>query len=192
VRAAVLDATLAELATSSYGQLRVEDIARRAGVNKTTIYRRWPTKAELVAEAALASSARAVPIPDTGSLAEDLRLLARSVAANIGSEPGRRTVRNFVAAACADDDDADGMAAFWSERIALAGTIVDRAIARGEVADEVDPHLVIETLIGTLYVRLLMTGEPVTTDIADATASIVSNGVIRPAPNAPPLPRRGT
>lgn len=177
MRAAVLDATLVELSASSYEQLRIEEVADRAGVNKTTVYRRWPTKSELVAAAALANSQRAVPIPDTGSLAEDLRALARSVAANIGTEPGRRITRNLVAAACAADDAAAGMAAFWSERIELARAIVDRAIARGELDGDVDADLVIETLIGALYVRLLMTGEPITADIADAAASIVHDGL---------------
>lgn len=177
VRAAVLEATLAELAGGSYEDLRIEDVAARAGVNKTTVYRRWPTKADLVADAALANSSRAVPVPDTGTLQGDLQALARSVAANIGGGPGRRTTRNLVAVACAADEVAERMAAFWSERLALTKVVVERAIARGEVDPDVDPHVVIETLVGTLYVRLLLTGEAVDHDVADAVVRIVGRGV---------------
>lgn len=176
VRQAVLDATLAELADGSYETLRIEDIAARAGVNKTTVYRRWPTKADLVADAALANSSRAVPVPDTGTLEGDLRELARAVAANIGREPGRRTTRNLVAVACASEEVAERMAAFWSERLALTRVVVERAVARGEADPDVDPHVVIETLVGTLYVRLLLTGEPVGPDVADDVARIVHRG----------------
>lgn len=190
MRTAVLDATLAELAASSYEELRIDDIAQRAGVNKTTVYRRWSTKAELVADAALANSQRAVPIPDTGSLEEDLRALVRSVAANIGTDPGARVIRNLVAAACGVDDAAAGMTAFWSERVALSRAIVDRAVERGELDHDADAGLIIETLIGGLYVRLLLTGRPITTDVADAIASIVHDGIARPAPAAAPDGRR--
>lgn len=177
VRAAVLQATLEELAATSYESLRIEDVARRAGVNKTTVYRRWPTKAQLVADAALASSERAVPVPDTGTLAGDLRALARAVAASIGQEPGRRVTRNLVAVACSSDELAAGMADFWSERLALTRVIVERAVQRGEVADGSDADLVVETLVGALYVRLLLTGEPLTPEVADRIAEIVHHGV---------------
>jgi AcrR family transcriptional regulator len=183
VRSAILDATIEALATTNYDDLRVDDIAARAGVNKTTVYRRWPTKADLVTAAALANSGRAIPVPDTGSLHADLRALARSVATSIGTEPGRHITRNLVAAALAADETADAMADFWSERLALTGLIVDRAIARGELDDSVDPTTIIETLIGALYVRLLMTGEPVDSNTADTVASIVHHGVTtRPEP----------
>ena len=79
VRSAVLDATSMLLSEVGYDQLSVEAVASRAGVHKTTVYRRWPTKPELIAEAALVQAAEAVPIPDTGTLLGDLQtLLARS------------------------------------------------------------------------------------------------------------------
>jgi AcrR family transcriptional regulator len=177
VREAILISTMEALAETSYESLRIEDVAERAGVNKTTIYRRWPTKAELVAEATRVRSATAVPLPDTGSLAGDLRALARSVAANIGSADGTHVARTMVAAAVTSDEVAARAPEFWADRIRLATRIVDAAIARGEVAPGVDANLVIETLIGPLYVRVLLTGEPVTRRFADEAAALVHAGV---------------
>jgi AcrR family transcriptional regulator len=178
VRSAVLEATMAELAASSYEDLRIDDVAARAGVNKTTVYRRWPTKAELVAEAAVASSAQAVPIPDTGTLAGDLTELARSVAGQIGAEPGARMARNLIAAAGGSSPEiAKRMPEFWSQRLALTQSIIDRSVERGELDADADPNLIIEMLIGAFYVRLLLTARPITTEVADVVADVVHRGI---------------
>ena len=68
VRAAVLGAAAELLTDVGYDKMRVEDVADRAGVHKTTVYRRWPTKAALTADAIALNSADAVPIPDTGTI----------------------------------------------------------------------------------------------------------------------------
>src|SRR5687767_15007682 len=85
VREAVLSATTAVLAEDGYERLSIETVAVRAGVHKTTVYRRWPTRAQLVVDALQERSERNVPVPDTGTFAGDLDALARSVVANIGS-----------------------------------------------------------------------------------------------------------
>src|SRR5262245_63226887 len=76
MRAAVLAATLAELADSGYAALTIEAIARRAGVHKTTIYRHWPDRERLVADVLGEHIAMDFPIPDSGSLEGDLRGIA--------------------------------------------------------------------------------------------------------------------
>src|SRR5580693_3020763 len=78
VRRAVLAATLAELSETGYAALTVEAVARRAGVHKTTVYRRWPEREALVIDALTDHVAAEVPVPDTGSIDTDLRELARS------------------------------------------------------------------------------------------------------------------
>ena len=176
VRAAVLAATSHVLADAGYDGLTFDAVAARAGVHKTTVYRRWPTKPELVADATRELSQQRVPVPDTGSLAGDLAALARSVARNIGSEIGGRVARTMIAAAGASADVAERSAAFWAERLVLTGEIVERAVARGEVPVGTDPVLVVETLVGPLYVRLLLTGEPVDAAFADRVAALVAAG----------------
>lgn len=78
VRRAVLAATLAELSEAGYAALTVEAVARRAGVHKTTVYRRWPDREVLVIDALTNHVAAEVPLPDTGSIDTDLPELARS------------------------------------------------------------------------------------------------------------------
>ena len=81
----MLGATADLLAEVGYEALTFEAVAQRAGVHKTTVYRRWPTKPDLVADAARERSVQLVEVPDTGTLLGDLTALARAVAANIGS-----------------------------------------------------------------------------------------------------------
>lgn len=176
VRTAVLQATVAALAEDGYEALNVEDIAQRAGVHKTTVYRRWPTKAELVADAVRERSDERVQVPDTGTLAGDLQALARAIVANIGSDDGSSMIKNLLAITGTSNVLADETRAFWAERLRLTGAIVHRAIARGELPAGVDANLVIEALIGPLYVRLLFTGEPIDNKIADQVARTVTAG----------------
>lgn len=184
-RTAVLAATADVLAEVGYDALGVDAVAARAGVHKTTVYRRWPTKAELVAEAVRERSLRHVPIPDTGTLAGDLRALARAVAATIGSEVGGHLTRALVAAATTSPEVAARTGPFWAERLGWAATVVERAIDRGELPAGSDPNLVVEALIGPLYVRLLLTGEPVDAAVADRVAALVTAGAATAGPRRP-------
>ena len=179
-RAAVLAATADLLAEVGYGELTFEAVARRAGVHKTTIYRRWPTKPDLVADAARERSEQLVPVPDTGSLRGDLTALGRAVAANIGSDVGSPMTKTLVAATATSPSVAEATHAFWAERLRLTGEIVTRAIAREELPVGVDTNLVIEALVGPLYVRLLLTGEPLEADVADQVARAVAVGFAAP------------
>ena len=179
VRTAVLRAAAELLTEVGYDKMRVEDVAARAGVHKTTVYRRWPTKADLTADAAALHSADAVPIPDTGTLTEDLRLLARRVVANIGSKGGSRRSRSIAAAAATSDELAAAMHGFWAHRLALSAEVVERAIQRGELPPTTDANLIIETVIGPLWLRLLLTGEPITNELADNIVELVIDGAGR-------------
>ena len=185
VRAAVLGAAEELLTEVGYDELTVDEVARRAGVHKTTVYRRWPTKPELIADAVREHSAEAVPIPDTGTLLEDLRLLARAVAHNVGTEGGGRRTRTIVAAAASSPELATGVHAFWTHRLDMCQPIVERAIERGEVPAGTDPGLIIETLVGPIWLRLLVTGEPIDDRLADQIAELVDAAVRVPSPTLP-------
>jgi AcrR family transcriptional regulator len=176
VRAAVLTATLDELAEVGYDDLSIDAVAGRAGVHKTTVYRRWPTKPDLVLDATRQRGAQLVPVPDTGSFPRDLEALAQAVAASLATPADQRMSRNLIAASNASPTPDDHSVTFWAERMRLNGQIVERAIARGELPQNIDPNLVIEALLGPLFMRLLMTGEPITADVASDIARLVAAG----------------
>ena len=177
VRASVLEAVESILADEGYAELSIEAVADRAGVHKTTVYRRWATREALVADTLRERSRVAVPIPDTGSLRGDLTALARAVAANVGSPTGKQMARTLLAAAATDPDVERDTHAFWDERLQLCAPIVERAIERGEIARKTDPRFVIEAVIGPIYVRLLLTGEPVTKRVAEQSAALVADAL---------------
>jgi AcrR family transcriptional regulator len=189
VRAAALAATLTELAESGYAALSLESVARRAGVHKTTLYRRWGTREELVLEAMLDRAGERISVPDTGSLREDLFELARTAAANAATPEVAAMARAVVAQAPHDSRLAAANERFWDERLALDAVIVERAIERGEVAADTEPRRVIEALLGPIHLRLLLTGEPIDDAFLQGIVDVVVDGCAavsrRPRPGAP-------
>jgi AcrR family transcriptional regulator len=179
VRAAALAAAMDELAESGYAAVTLEGVARRAGVHKTTLYRRWGTREALVLEAMLEHAGERVPVPDTGSLREDLLALATAAAGTAETPQGEAVVRAVVAAGRHDEALAAANRRFWTERLALDGAIVERAIARGELPPGVDAESVIEAVLGPIYFRLLVTGEPVDGAFIELVVDLVSRAPLR-------------
>lgn len=179
VRADAIAATLAELAESGYSALSLEAVARRAGVHKTTLYRRWGTREELVLEAMLERAGERVSVPDTGSLRADLLELARTAAANAATPEVAAMARAVAGQAPHDGRLAAANRRFWDERLALDAVIVERAIARGEVAPGIRPREVIESVIGPIHLRLLLTGEPIDDAFLQAIVDTVTDGIAR-------------
>jgi AcrR family transcriptional regulator len=179
VRADAIAATLAELAESGYSALSLENVARRAGVHKTTLYRRWGTREELVLETMLDRAAQRVSVPDTGSLRQDLLELARTAAANAATPEVAAMARAVAAQAPHDQRLAAANRRFWDERLELDRVIVERAIERGEVAIATDPHRVIEFVLGPIHLRLLLTGEPIDDGFLQGIVDVVVDGVAR-------------
>jgi AcrR family transcriptional regulator len=157
--------------------LSLESVARRAGVHKTTLYRRWGTREDLVLEAMLERAGEHISVPDTGSLREDLLQLARTAAANAASPEVAAVARAVAAQAPHDTRLAVANRRFWTERLALDSVIVERAIERGEVPSGTDGERVIEAVLGPIHLRLLLTGEPVDATFLQGIVGIVMDGV---------------
>lgn len=139
--------------------LTVDRLAEAAAVHRSTIYRRWPTTGALVAELLRSLTPVEPPLPDTGSLADDLQSLARRVATTIEQpliEPSLR-----LAASSSDPDLVDAASRYWSGVLDHAAEVVRRAQARGEARTEIEPTEAIESLLGPIYLRLLVTRQPV-------------------------------
>lgn len=170
-RGAVFDATVAELAACGYDRLSIEAVAQRAGVHKTTIYRRWGTREQLVAEALQVMAERRIPIPDTGHVQADLGALARAVAAVLRSDEGAGAVRALAAGAPGSPEIARVGRQFWATRLQEVMPLIERGVARGQLPPGTDGALVITAVAAPLYHRLLVTGEVPDDSSADRAAS---------------------
>ena len=177
VRRAVLEATLVELTEAGYGGLSIDAVARRAGVHKTTVYRQWPNREVLVAEAILQLSERELPVPDTGRLRSDLVALAMAIAAQISQPQVTALIRTLVAEGPRLPAFQETARSFWSKRFALTGRVIERAVIRGELPLETDVPLLLESLIGPLYLRLLVTGEELSEESIVRVVDLILNGV---------------
>ena len=171
-RAAVLDAALEELSSRGYDQVSVDAIAHRAGVHKTTLYRRWGGKEHLIADAIETAAADRIDVPDSGDVGQDLRALARAVQAVLTSREGAAVVRALVSGAQDAAEVQRIIRRFWAARLAHVGQpIVSRAIERGQLPGETDPAELIRYVAAPLYYRLLITADPLTEATADQAAS---------------------
>jgi AcrR family transcriptional regulator len=170
VRAAVLAATLQELGERGYAGMSVDSVAHRAGVHKTTVYRRWATKPNLLLDAVATLAETEIPVPDTGDFLEDMRTFARTIATTITGHDGGAVVRGLFSGATESAEVRDFLRGFWANRFAQVRPMVQRAVARGEVPADTDADEVIKHLGAPLYYRLLVTAEPITGAAADLAA----------------------
>ncbi|MEU6737247.1 TetR/AcrR family transcriptional regulator [Streptomyces physcomitrii] len=161
VVAAVRRATDELLEEVGYEGLTLPEVAARAGVNKTTVYRRWPTKVELITGLFLLRTAQQDPGRDTGSLVGDLVAMLEDIVGHVNS-PATRAVLSVALGGALDDATRTAREAFWDERFHHGAAIVERAVARGELPPEADARLLLEDAGSPVYFRLLITGQAVT------------------------------
>lgn len=150
----VLQAVAEELGRGGYAELRVEDVAARSGVNKTTIYRRWPSKAELVA-AAIRQFAEAPKPPSTGSLRRDLIALLEHMAARVQTPSGMGIVRTIQMERYNPELEAVTRE-IKAEQWKLRRAVVEQGIARGELPLMADAELVTELLFAPVLRRITL------------------------------------
>ncbi|MGW4222566.1 TetR-like C-terminal domain-containing protein [Streptomyces bauhiniae] len=159
-RESVLRATAEVLLTEGYEQLSFARVAAAAEIAETTVYRRWPSKAHLAADALVELAGTENPVPDTGTLEGDLRAFLAQIVALVARPEVLRVLRTVVSLATEDDEVARAKEAFWAGRFAGGAAIVERAVERGELPADSDPYEVIEDLAALVYFRLLVTGRP--------------------------------
>jgi AcrR family transcriptional regulator len=170
----VLRATAAELGRVGYAALRIEDVAARSRVNKTTIYRRWPTKQDLVA-ATVASIHIEEPLPDTGSIEGDLAEIAWQLVRKTRNPLSRGLIRMIQVER--GDPEVDALARrLRAERLGRLLPAVERAIARRELPPATDARLLIELVTSAVMNRILRTGEPVDEPFVRAVVAVVVAG----------------
>jgi len=158
VRASVLQSAFAVLTEKGFQDFAIAEVAARAGVHETSIYRRWGTKQALVLEACLHFAEDAVPVPDTGSLRSDLVALLKGLVAMMASPRGQALVAMSVAK---HPEGVTARQTYWQRRLEAMRVILDRAVSRGEFPRRADPIAFLEALIAPLYLRALVTGKPI-------------------------------
>ena len=172
-RSAVADASILEAATElfcdlGYEGLSFEGVAAKAGVGKTTIYRRYPTKLDLVMAVNGCLSAGMMPEPNTGRLRDDLVVLARNFHAMLSQTDAGRAIPKVLAAKLANPELARAHEAFVAGRRDITIGVIRRGIERGELPSETDPTLIADLITGPLFLRVFVTGQPVTRRYIDA------------------------
>ena len=173
-RAAVFSATLALLAEHGFADLTIEAVAARAGVHKTTIYRRWRSLDHLVAAAFMAAGESLVDLKETGDIDRDASTLAHSVVEALRRPEVIAVVRALVASAPSDARQHIAHQ-YWASRLAAVGPTITRAIERGQLPVGTHPAAVIEAIAAPLYFRVLVSIEPLTRADGDrASAAALS------------------
>jgi AcrR family transcriptional regulator len=184
----ILQAALEMLADVGYAQLRLDALAGRAGVAKTTILRRWPSKAAVAAAAVQRLALQTVDVPESSNLREDMQALLANAVATFATGRGR-----FVPALIRESghhaEIADLLATVIQTRRAAYRLVLNRAIARHELHPDVDQEVIIDLLVGPLWTRLLITRQPV----GRALLEEIVDAVLRayPSPQAPADAERG-
>ncbi|GAA2426789.1 TetR/AcrR family transcriptional regulator [Actinomadura vinacea] len=169
--ARILDAALESLLDRGYDRFSVDEVAMRAGVAKTTLYRRWPTKDHLIVTV-VARLQDSVPVEYTGDVRADLTRYLGEIVAGLhrmrqagrpatSGDASAGLVAEVAAAAARHADVGAAVQAMFHRRNALVLTLLEHARERGELHADVEPEVLFDQLAGALYYRLLVTGRPI-------------------------------
>jgi AcrR family transcriptional regulator len=167
----VLAAAAAEMRRGGYDGLSIDRVAEQAGVAKTTLYRRWASKAELVV-ALIASLREDVPFEPTDDPRRDLTGLVTAIATNLTATP-TTLIADLAAAAAREPRVGESVRALWAHRHRAVTAVVANAQEAGLVLGHVSPAVLVDQLVGPLYYRLLVTGEPLTPEYVRTLVSSV-------------------
>ncbi|GAA3526352.1 TetR/AcrR family transcriptional regulator [Amycolatopsis ultiminotia] len=174
-RLAILTATLELVEEAGYGALTIEGIAARSGVGKQTIYRWWPSKADVLLDAIATTADIRAPEPDEGSFGADLALFLEHTYEMSTESRVADTLRALMAQAQIDPGFRKRFCEdFLFRRRDALGKVVERARERGELPAGVTPDTVTDLVFGTLWYRLLATREPIGQELAAELVALLT------------------
>lgn len=179
----VLEATLEEMAQVGYQSLRMEDVAARAKVNKTTVYRRWPTKKDLLRNALLklmeSKIAAIEALPDSGSFREDLLTAGRFGIRSLQT-PESQSLLRFALAEQADPELIAIGKSLQAQRGAMYRGLFERAKTRGEFSGDIESMMVImDVFRGVLIGKIFLDHEPPDEEYLKRVVDLILYGAIR-------------
>ncbi|HTW31485.1 MAG TPA: TetR/AcrR family transcriptional regulator [Candidatus Sulfotelmatobacter sp.] len=176
-RLAILSATLKLLGKNGFSDLTIEEIADRAAVGKATVYRWWPNKGALIADAFAGSTTRKLRFPDTGSVFSDMSQQMRQLV-KVFRSPRGRIVSAILAAGQSDPELIEAFRErFLKPRRREAYATLRRGILRGELRRNLDPDLLLDCLYGPIYMRFLIRHDRLTPEFVDRLCALVLSGV---------------
>jgi AcrR family transcriptional regulator len=173
---AITTAAVDMLVEAGYAKLSMESVARRAGVGKSALYRRWPSKVDLVTAVLAQFSVPSTPAPDTGSLRGDIRALLEAVADWLTDPRMRVILPSLLAEYDRNPALAEASAAHIAEpRRRWARSTLDRAVARGDMTED-QADLLLDLLAAPTYWRIAH-GRPVDAAYLDLLADMLTRAV---------------
>jgi AcrR family transcriptional regulator len=181
-RQSILRSTLKLLAKKGFSELTIEAVAAHAGVAKATVYRWWPDKAALIADAFASSTTSKLHFPDTGSVRTDMSQQMRQLVKIFRSRRGR-----IVSALLGAGQSDSSLIAAFRERFLKprrqeAYATLRRGIRRGELRKNVDMDLLLDSLYGPIYMRFLIRHDRLTSDFVEGLCDL-SLGEAHASPN---------
>ncbi|MEV8309458.1 TetR/AcrR family transcriptional regulator [Streptomyces flavidovirens] len=169
---AIRTAVFEELAAVGYARMSIEGIARRAGVGKTAVYRRWKSKLALVLDLVSAVAAEGLPAPATGSLYGDVRALLEVAAHALRHPVASQVVPDLLVEAARHPEIAEAIkSALLDGQQGVAAAVVRDAVARGELPEGADADRALDLIVGPLYWRLVVVRTPLPAGYLDDLAA---------------------
>ncbi len=169
----VLRAISEILTESGLGGVTVEEVSRRSGVAKTTIYRHWPTRADLVIDACSQMISAEQDVPDTGSFEGDLTAFLTSMVKLLHTARWSSVIPSIIDAAERDPEIAKLHSIIQMGHAAPLQEIITRAARNGEIPTSTDPSTMIAALLGPLFYRRWFSREPLDDTFVKAIAQNV-------------------
>lgn len=175
ITTAIRHAVLQELAAVGYGRLSIEAIARRAGVGKTAVYRRWNSKVDLVLEVVVAAVGKRFPLPDTGDLRGDLEMVFLIMTRALGHPLAAQIIPDLLAEAARNEQIAQTLQRVLRDNQRdIGGQVVGRAVTRGELPPDIDLDIAVDLIVGPLYWRLAVSRTPLAVEELPGLAAAVA------------------
>ncbi len=177
-RLAILHSTLKLLGERGFSGLTIESVADHAGVGKATVYRWWPDKAALIADAFACSTKRRLHFPDTGSVRTDMSQQMRQLIKVFRGRRGR-----IVSAILAAGQTDRGVIAAFRDRFMMprrleAYATLQRGIVRGQLPKKVDMDLLLDSLYGPIYMRFLIGHDRLTPEFVERLCELTLGGCL--------------
>jgi len=190
-RLAILTAAFEILGEVGYAGLTIEGIAARSGAGKQTVYRWWPSKADVLLDALATKADLHVPVPDEGSYAADLRVFLTASFALGRKQQVVDALRALMAHAQIDAEFGQRFrASFLQRRRDALGAILDRARARGDLPPGLSPGTVTDIVFGVVWYRLLATGQSLDSRLVDELVATLAGP--KPEPTSAPTRKKRT